>query len=109
VHEFLQTIEARCGVQFVDAYFGPLERRTVEDGSPEKFTFESESDRRAGNLEVAQLALMNTDWERYWHGDLGMTSKKLSMNVIFACFVGQPGRTTTALRHTYALACTRRL
>jgi len=107
VHEFLQTIEALRGVQFVDAYFRPLERRTVEERTPEKFTFESESDRRAGNLEVAQLMLITTHWERYWYGDLGKAPKKLSRNVIFSCFVGQPGRgrTTTALRHTYALTC----
>ena len=72
-------------VQFLDAYFGPLKRKPVEDGSPEDFTFESESHRRARKLEVIHLAYIAfVDWELFWHGDF----------VLFATYIWDNGNVT---------------
>ena len=48
-----------------------LDRKTIEDGSPEEFTFESEShERDRGKLEVIHLAyIASVDWELFWHGE----------------------------------------
>jgi len=92
----------------VDTYFGPLKSRPVEDGS-EEFTFESESHRCAGHLEVTHLAYIacGGDWEQFWEGELGKTLKEPSMNVIFfhyfVLIALRMGGTITVL--TYALTC----
>ena len=81
----------------------------LEDGSPEESTFETESHRWAGRLEVIHLAYVASgDWARFWRGELGMTLDEPLMNAIFfQYFVLHAGRTITVL--TYALTCLSRL
>jgi hypothetical protein len=90
----------------VDEYFGPFKRGTAEDGSPEKFIFESKSNRRAGKLEVTHLYHIGYfDWERFW--GRGMTMPQLKdplkeqlANAVFfqhfLCFALNAGETITA-------------
>ncbi|KAF8501599.1 hypothetical protein F5888DRAFT_1248949 [Russula emetica] len=87
-------------LRFLDAYFGRLERRTVEDVSPEESTFESESEsqRLAGYLEVGHLvSIASGKWERYWRGTLGNYLKEpLMTGLFFQDFALHAGGSITA-------------
>jgi hypothetical protein len=94
----------------VDAYFGPFTRSTIEDGSPEKFTFENKSNRRAGKLEVLDLLhIASRSWERRWGRgtgrQLGDSLDEMLVNAIFfqhfVYFVLDAGGNITA--QTYVL------
>jgi hypothetical protein len=92
----------------LDEYFGPL-KRSIEDGSPDEFTFESESHRHVDRFEATHLKYVadGRHWERFWEGGLGITLKGPLMNGIFFQFfalaASETSRTSTV--SLYALTC----
>jgi hypothetical protein len=87
-------------------YFGPL-KRSIEDGSPDEFTFESDSHRHVDHFEATHLKYIADGgrWERFWEGGLGITLTCPLMNGIFflSFALAASERTSTVL--TYALTC----
>ncbi len=70
--------------------------------SREEFTFESESQRLAGYLEVAHLAhIAYGDWQLFWKGELGSSLKEPLMTAMF--FQVSPSMRTAL--STYVLIC----
>ena len=101
--------ESISDILFRDTYFGPLKtrKRAVEDDSPEEFTFESESHRLVGYLEVEHLACIDShNWDLHWNVKLGSHLKILTNDVIFLFywrFAIQEGKTITV--PSYMLTC----
>jgi hypothetical protein len=90
----------------LEEYFGPIERGTVEDVSPEESTYESEPPRLAGLLEVTHLVhIASLKWQQAWNGEIGRSLKEpLMQGVFFQNFAyGSFQMRSTSAALTYAL------
>lgn len=102
IFEFIRNSTANT--QFLDAYFGRLNRRTVEGKSSGEYASESQSEplRLAGYSEVVHLVYIATgEWERFWKMSLGVSLKEpLANAMFFQYFTFQVGGAITAQTYT---------